>query len=46
MKARRGRELHIVPARPSSGVARLWATHRPLAVRIEQMERLEARLQA
>jgi heat shock protein HtpX len=38
--------LHVVPARPAKGVARLWATHPPLAKRIERLERLEARVQA
>ncbi len=41
-----GDVLHIVPARPAHGIARLWATHPPLPVRIEQLDRLEARLQA
>ena len=38
--------LHVVPARPAHGIARLWATHPPLEDRIERLERLEARLQA
>ena len=38
--------LHVVPARPASGIARLWATHPPLEDRIRRLERLEARLQA
>jgi heat shock protein HtpX len=41
-----GDVLHVVPAKPARGIARLWATHPPLAARIEQLERLEARLQA
>jgi heat shock protein HtpX len=38
--------LHVVPARPARGIARLWATHPPLEDRIRRLERLEARLQA
>jgi heat shock protein HtpX len=38
--------FHVVPARPARGVARLWATHPPLKGRLEQLERLEARLHA
>jgi heat shock protein HtpX len=38
--------LHVVPARPARGIARLWATHPRLGKRIEELERLEARLQA
>jgi heat shock protein HtpX len=37
--------LHVVPARPGHGIARLWATHPRLEKRIEQLERLEARVQ-
>jgi Zn-dependent protease with chaperone function len=38
--------LHVVPARPAHGIARLWATHPLLDDRIRRLERLEARLQA
>jgi heat shock protein HtpX len=38
--------FHVVPTRPARGIARLWATHPPLEARIQQLERLEARLQA
>jgi heat shock protein HtpX len=38
--------LHVVPAKPEKGIARLWATHPPLEDRIRRLERLEARLQA
>jgi heat shock protein HtpX len=38
--------LHVVPARPAHGIARLWATHPPLEDRIARLERLESRLQA
>ena len=38
--------LHVVPAEPASGIARLWATHPPLEDRLWRLERLEARLQA
>lgn len=38
--------LHVVPARPATGIRRLWATHPPLDDRIARLERLEARLQA
>ena len=41
-----GDVLHVVPARPAKGITRLWATHPPLEDRIEQLERLETRLQA
>jgi heat shock protein HtpX len=41
-----GDVLHVVPAKPARGIARLWATHPRLETRIEQLERLEARLQA
>jgi heat shock protein HtpX len=38
--------LHVVPAKPANGIARLWATHPPLEDRIHRLERLEAQLQA
>jgi heat shock protein HtpX len=41
-----GDVLHIVPAKPAHGIARLWATHPPLQQRIDRLQRLEARLQA
>jgi heat shock protein HtpX len=41
-----GDVLHIVPARPAHGIARLWATHPPMAARLAQLDGLERRLQA
>jgi heat shock protein HtpX len=38
--------LHVVPAKPANGIARLWATHPPLEDRIHRLERLEAQRQA
>ena len=38
--------LHVVPAKPASGIRRLWATHPRLGRRLRELERLEARLQA
>ena len=38
--------LHVVPARPARGIARLWTTHPRLEARVNELERLERRLQS